>query len=157
MRKVGEVVLILNSKFALIKASEPLILGSEITVYSQFSSNLSGLSTISIPKGKLKILMLQESNYYLVSVITKKIAIETNENQSLARSLSVYSTIFGEDSATASDIVGEVANYSAKLETKEALNITLNNLVKVGDSVAFQTGGIPDVAEEKHLPTNQNR
>lgn len=138
MRKIGEVKLILNNKFVVIKTTEPIILGSEVMVYKEIEVNLPNLQYVSIPKGKLKVLLLQENNYYIASVITKKIALNNNENASVARSLNLYSLIFSQkENNDIPTVEGELSNYSAQLDTKDSLNISVDLQVKVGDSIAL--------------------
>lgn len=151
MKKVGNVILVLNDKFAVIRSTEPLILGSEVLAYQQVSIDeqnkaSSGIAEIKMPKGKLKVLMLQETNIYLVSVVTKKSSEETPDNQTLARSLSLYNSIFGktQDGADAS---GELASYSAKLDVSKAVKVDYKQLVSPGDVVGFQAAPLPQAAK----------
>lgn len=138
MRKVGEIILILNDKFAVIKTSELLILGSEITVYSEIRipelQNYS-INNLIIPKGKLKVAILQESNVYLVTIIARNTMQETPENQNIAKSVSTYKSFF--DNVTLDNTSNEPAPYSAKMDLVKSLNLEINTNVCVGDSIAF--------------------
>jgi len=146
IKKVGQVVGILNSKFAIIKTTEPLIIGSEIIVFAEKESSIDGLQMIMIPKGKLKVVMIQNNNFYIVSVITKGIAINSPSNVNLAKVLSAFSIIFGEDlGASASEIEDNIANYSALLDESQSLNVVYDKKVKVGDSVGFSSNDIVSV------------
>lgn len=141
-RKLGQVALILNSKFVVIKSSEPLILGSEVIVYNEVKLNSeqeqsSGIKEPSIPKGKLKVVMLQEDKTYLATVITQRNSNDNAENQSLARSLTLYHAIFGKEDSELNSDDGKLASYSAVLDTKQAVNAKISHLVQVGDAVTF--------------------
>jgi hypothetical protein len=157
MRKLGEVLLILNDKFAVIRATEPLILGSEVQTFKEnkldeAAQTKSGLKEIQIPKGKLKVVMMQENNVYLVSVITKRSAENSSENQSLARSLSLYNSIFGKAPAEVDNTGGEIAGYSAKLDVSQAIKFDYNVLVSPGDSVGIHAP-VPVTTSATPAPT----
>jgi len=148
MRKIGSVALILNEKTAIIKASEPLILGIEVLIYTEIPlsdevKSKSGLNGVTMPKGKMKIIMLQENGVYLASIVTKSTAVSSSENQALARNLSLYNSIFGKNTQEASIAQDEAAEYSAKLDKTESINAKFTNLVKVGDAVSFQQQSNP--------------
>lgn len=137
MRKIGEVILVLNNKFAVIKTTELLNLGSEVTVYSEIKIpelQNSLLSYIVIPKGKLKVAILQEPNIYLVTVISRKLMQETPENQNLAKSVISYKSFFDKELKNSDE---ELAPYSAQMDLLKSLNIDINTNVGLGDSIAF--------------------
>lgn len=137
MRKVGEVILVLNSKFAVIKTTELLNLGSEVTVYSEIKIpelQNSLLSSIIIPKGKLKIAILQEPNIYLATVISRRSMIETPENQNLAKSITTYKSFFENNERSTEE---ELSPYSAQMDILKSLNVEINTNVSAGDSIAF--------------------
>ncbi len=137
MRKVGEVILVLNSKFAVIKTTELLNLGSEVTVYSEIKIpelQNSLLSSIIIPKGKLKIAILQEPNIYLATVISRRSMIETPENQNLAKSITTYKSFFENNEKSTEE---ELSPYSAQMDILKSLNVEINTNVSAGDSIAF--------------------
>ncbi len=143
MNKIGEVALILNEKFALIKTTQPLILGSEISVFKDVAlspENISkvGTQSVQIPKGKLIVLMMQSDNVYLASTITKRAAKASPANTELAKSLSLYNTIFSKAEKEIDNSGSETAEYSAKLDKSRSMNITMHTLVVPGDSVGFQ-------------------
>ena len=134
MQKIGEVELILNEKFALIKTSEPIILGSEVLIYVE-KEIPSTQDKIEIPKGKLKVVMIQGENRYLVSIISKKIEDQNQGNVALARSLSMFGNIFDK---TKTEVTNgdENASYSAQLDSTVAVGLDINPLVKPGDLVS---------------------
>jgi hypothetical protein len=157
-KKIGTIALILNLKFLIIKSNQPLILGSEVLVYDEVNLTAEqkatyGVDNPSIPKGKVKILMYQEDGTYLASVISQKNALDTIENNSLARSLSLYHNIFGaEDKEINSSDDSTLANYSAVLDKKFAINAELSSLVKPGDAVTF----LQPTSLQTDNPTNSN-
>jgi len=144
MKKVGSVALILNEKTAIIKANEPLILGSEVLVYSEIPlsdevKSKSGMNSVTVPKGKLKIIMLQENNYYLASIITKTNSVNSQENQNLGKNLTLYQNIFDKNNSPDVNVPqGEPAEYSAKLDKSQSINAKFSHLVVIGDVVSFQ-------------------
>lgn len=150
MNKVGEVVLVLNDKFVVAKTTTGLIIGSEVLVYKEIAigeqaQSVSGLTSIELPKGKMKVISMQSENTYLLSVVTKDQAEMSDVNQTLALSLSAFNTIFGEkkegenpDGDVAIQSSDEVAPYSAKIDTSSAMNVDFNPLTTYGDAVSFQ-------------------
>lgn len=137
MQKIGEVEIILNEKFALIKTQEPVILGSEVLIYVE--QQIPGSETkIEIPKGKLKVVMIQGENRYLVSVISKKIEDQNQANVALARSLSMFGVIFNKPEDEANIDTEEQATYSAKLDASSAVGLDIDPLVKPGDLVSIR-------------------
>lgn len=135
MQKIGEVELILNQKFALIKTTEPIILGSEVLIYVE-KEIPNTQDKIEIPKGKLKVVMIQGENRYLVSVISKKIEDQNQSNVALARSLSMFGNIVDN---TKPEVANgeESATYSAQLDSSVAVGLDINPLVKPGDLVSI--------------------
>ncbi len=144
IKKLGVVVAILNSRLVVIKTEQPLILGSEVLVYDEVkleqltNNDALGVSHTIIPKGKLKIIMLQEDDIYLASTISKKNALDSQENVSLARSLSLYSQIFVNKDIEFDKLDdSNIADYSAKLDTSKSLKADISPLVRPGDYITF--------------------
>ncbi|RMD76748.1 hypothetical protein D6810_03070 [Candidatus Dojkabacteria bacterium] len=140
-KKIGEVAFILNSKFAVLKTTESLILGSEVLVYNEINlpaeQQTSGLTSAAVPKGKLKVVMMQDEHVYLASVITRKDMSDSYENQSLSRALTLYHSIFGKEDDELLSSDSDLASYSAVLDTTKALNVTISHLVQPGDAITF--------------------
>lgn len=138
MRKVGEITFIADSKFAIAKTTEFLILGSEVLVCQDIKLP-NEENTFRIPKGKLKVVMLQDENVYLLSVVTKNKAEDTHDNQTLIRSLSIFSSLFPKNagSTVIPENDTELAEYSAKLEAANLSDIKVNPKVVATDSIYF--------------------
>lgn len=143
MRQIGEIAFILNSKFAVAKTTQSLILGSEVMIFDdiQVPEDVKaryGLQSLAIPKGKLMVVMFQGNDFYLLSTITNVNSTKSSENDSLARNLSIYKSIFGSDPAIETiKSNGELVNYSAMLDTKSSVNAKMNMLVQPGDPVGL--------------------
>lgn len=138
MNKVGEIALILNSKFAIAKTTTPLILGSEVLAYTEIKvadadKDNSGIETVSIPKGKLKVILRQSENQYLLSIIDRNSMEANAENESLARNLSSFKQIQASNQAQQNS----EAPYSAQLDRSFSLNLEFNPLAIPGDSIAY--------------------
>lgn len=138
MNKVGEIALILNSKFAIAKTTTPLILGSEVLAYTEIkvddtNKDTSGIEKVSIPKGKLKVILRQSENQYLLSIIDRNSMEANAENESLARNLSSFKQIQASNQAQQNS----EAPYSAQLDQSFSLNLEFNPLVIPGDSIAY--------------------
>lgn len=163
MKKVGEVVLILNERIALLKATEAVIIGSEVSAMVEIpladeQRKKVGVESLKLAKGKLKVLQMQAENLYLISTINKAGMTSTEENTTLAKSLTLYNQIFkkkeeakktedGQSTqsapqaqaqpAAAASGEGDKAEYSANLNKKESMNVDFSLPVKVGDSIFF--------------------
>jgi hypothetical protein len=142
MNKVGEIILILNKKFAIVRTTRPIILGSEVLAYKEAALNdgskqQSGLDNVSIPKGKLKVIMQQGENLYILSIIDKNTMEANAENETLARNLSSFKQIFNQENPTGQPSEDEVAPYSARLDESQSVNVDINPLVVIGDSIAY--------------------
>jgi hypothetical protein len=139
MKKVGEITYIADSKFAIAKTTEFLILGSEVLVCAEIK--LDGeMNAFRIPKGKLKVVMLQDENIYLLSVVTKNNAEDTHDNQTLIRSLSIFSSLFPKNAGTTEVPASgdtDLAEYSAKLDAANKADIKINPKVQENDSIYF--------------------
>jgi hypothetical protein len=139
MKKVGEIAFVADSKFAVAKTTEFLILGSEVLVCSEIKLP-NEESTFRIPKGKLKVVMLQDENIYLLSVVTKTNAEDTHDNQTLVRSLSIFSSLFPKNAGTTevpSNGDTALAEYSARLDAVDKADIKINPKVVASDSIYF--------------------
>ncbi len=136
MKKVGKITYIADSKFAIAETTEFLILGSEVLVCNEIQLG-SEDNTFRIPKGKLKVVMLQNENNYLLSVVSKDKAEDTQDNQSLSRSLSIFASLFPNNAGEVEIPAGELAEYSAKLDSGDKENIKVNPKVNIGDAIFF--------------------
>lgn len=143
MKQIGEIAFILNSKFAIAKTTQSLMLGSEIMIFDDIQvpedvKTKYSLTSLAIPKGKLMVVMFQGNDFYLLSTITNANSTKSSENDSLARNLSIYKSIFGSDPAIETiKSNGELVNYSAMLDTKSSMNAKMNMLVQPGDPVGL--------------------
>lgn len=143
MKQIGEIAFILNSKFAVAKTTQSLMLGSEIMIFDDIPvpedvKSKYSLTTLAIPKGKLMVVMFQGNDFYLLSTITNANSTKSSENDSLARNLSIYKSIFGSDPAIETiKSNGELVNYSAMLDTKSSINAKMNMVVQPGDPVGL--------------------
>jgi hypothetical protein len=143
MKQIGEIAFILNSKFAVAKTSQSLMLGSEIVVFDDVPvpeevKTKYSLTTLAIPKGKLMVVMFQGNDFYLLSTISNSNGTKSTENDSLARNLSIYKSIFGSDIPTETNKPnGELVNYSAMLDTKSGINAKMNMMVASGDPIGI--------------------
>lgn len=143
MKQIGEIAFILNSKFAVAKTTQSLMLGSEIMIFDDIQvpedvKTKYSLTSLAIPKGKLMVVMFQGNDFYLLSTITNGNSTKSSENDSLARNLSIYKSIFGSDPAIETiKSNGELVNYSAMLDTKSSVNAKMNMLVQPGDPVGL--------------------
>lgn len=171
MKKVGEVVLILNDRVAVMKTTQPVILGSEVSAIKEVQlagdqQSRVGVSSLQLSKGKLKVLQMQGEGLYLISTISKATMTANEENVALAESLKLYKQIFnkedkkkdeGKEGANAQTskqpeqqtantsqkpvedvkVQNDKAEYSARLNEKEAMNVDFSLPVKVGDAIFF--------------------
>ncbi len=135
MKKVGKITYIADSKFAIAETTEFLILGSEVLVCNEI--NTGGENAFKIPKGKLKVVMLQDENKYLLSVVSKDKAEDSSDNQSLARTLSIFASLFPNNAGEVEIPTGELADYSAQLDATGRENIKINPKVSVGNEIYF--------------------
>lgn len=139
MKKVGEIAFVADARFAVAKTTEFLILGSEVLVCSEIKIP-NEETTFRIPKGKLKVVMLQDENVYLLSVVSKKNAEDTHDNQTLIRSLSIFSSLFPKPAST-TEIPDtndtELAEYSAQLDAADKADIKINPKVQANDTIYF--------------------
>jgi hypothetical protein len=135
----GKVEAILNDRLVMISSSEPLNPGDVITVFSLVVdprlTEMGHSDTVLCPHGELKVICRQRGDKYLAELFretrttTKKVVKPAPYFRSF---VSVLSQLQPEIKEVTEEIQGD---WSAKLNTKESLNIQVPDVVSVGDLI----------------------
>jgi hypothetical protein len=133
MQLIGRVAAILNDVHVLLELPEGFIGGEEITVYGNVAlpENRPAdvpLESIYFPKGQVRILAEQpEKGFFLAE------RFRDEKERRVRKSLGLYGSLLNEQ-----EVIETVrGDWSAALNKDDALNVTLDRQIRVGDAVGL--------------------
>jgi hypothetical protein len=139
MKTLGKVEAILNDYLVLISSTEPLSPDEIVVVYSAIEDpklrEVGYSEPIHYPKGKLQIVYPQKNDLYLAKRFrgtetrTRKVITPSPLSRSLGNLLFQFQP---ESKEITEEVPGD---WSAELNKEQSLNISITNLVSVGDAV----------------------
>ncbi len=136
-KTIGKITSIINDQQVLISSETQLYDGQVVYVVEEVSSDLlkkqSGLQTILIPKGQLKIGLQQDEHIYLASTFRET----KNKKKVIVRDpfIGAFSTVFGK---TEEIITTEYGKWSANVDTSKSLKVDIPKLIAVGDKIILE-------------------
>jgi hypothetical protein len=129
MEPIGHVAAILNDVYLLIEVRAPVAIGEDVQVYGKVTLPTPGnvpIQEVIYPKGGVRVLTEQhEKGFYLAA------RYRDEKERRVRKSLGPYAGLLGEQEVVET-IYGD---WSAALNKGEALNVTLDRAIKVGDTV----------------------
>lgn len=138
MRKVGEVISILNRVYFLVKTTKRLDVGAKVTVFQEINlirsqQKKAHIKKVIIPKGNYMVVSLQDINKKIYLLSFEKTKVATRIKSSPTPSFYDLSTVFGAPDQTQIKISED---DSADLDQDQSLNININPKVQIGDYIA---------------------
>jgi len=135
----GKIEAILNEQLVIISSSEPLNPGDVITVFSLVVDprlkEMGYSDPILYPHGELKVTCRQTGDRYLAELF-RETRTTTKKIVKPAAYFRDFASVLSQLQPDIKEVTEEVhGDWSAKLNTKESLNIQVPDVVSVGDLI----------------------